>query len=117
MTEDTTASGWLSPKVLAAARSVDAVFATDGRGSVTQWSASAQRLWGWSRQEAVGLELADLYTADGVARHKDGHTFDAPTQITALTGSPRSGATRAFVRCGESACRASRRRGDPSEGP
>ncbi|MGO4748930.1 SpoIIE family protein phosphatase [Streptomyces sp. 2MCAF27] len=85
MTEDTTASGRLSPKVLAAARSVDAVLAADGRGAVTQWSAGAQALWGWSRQEAVGLELADLYTADGVARHKDGHTFDAPTQITALT--------------------------------
>ncbi|MGW2647145.1 SpoIIE family protein phosphatase [Streptomyces sp. NPDC001393] len=85
MTEDTTASGRLSPTVLAAARSVDAVLATDGRGAVTQWSAGAQALWGWSRQEALGLELADLYTADGVPRHKDGHTFDAPTQITALT--------------------------------
>ncbi|WNZ07378.1 PAS domain-containing protein [Streptomyces sp. 11x1] len=85
MTEDTTASGRLSPTVLAAARSVDAVLATDGRGAVTQWSAGAHALWGWSWQEAVGLELADLYTADGVPRHKDGHTFDAPTQITALT--------------------------------
>ena len=37
-----------------------AVIATDLDGLVTHWSAAAERLYGWSGDEAVGLPIVDL---------------------------------------------------------
>lgn len=55
-----------------------------------------------------------LGASDGAPWKKERRSVRAPG---VPGGSPRSGASWAFVRCGESACRASRRRGDPSEAP
>jgi diguanylate cyclase (GGDEF)-like protein/PAS domain S-box-containing protein len=38
----------------------DAVVSTDARGRVTQWNRAAERLFGWSRSEAMGQALAEL---------------------------------------------------------
>lgn len=38
----------------------DAVVAMDSNGRVTEWNPSAQRLLGWSSEEAMGMPLADL---------------------------------------------------------
>ena len=38
----------------------DAVVAMDSSGRVTEWNPSAQRLLGWSSQEAMGMNLAEL---------------------------------------------------------
>jgi PAS domain S-box-containing protein len=37
-----------------------AVIATDLEGVITHWSVGAQRLYGWSGEEAIGLPLVDL---------------------------------------------------------
>ena len=40
-----------------------AVIATDLDGVITHWNAGAQRLYGWSGTEAVGLQFLDLLVA------------------------------------------------------
>jgi PAS domain S-box-containing protein len=40
-----------------------AVIATDLDGVITHWSAGAQRLYGWSGEEAIGNPLLDLLVA------------------------------------------------------
>jgi PAS domain S-box-containing protein len=44
------------PKHLAALvrSSPDAIFATDRRGRVTAWNPGAERLYGWTAEEAIG---------------------------------------------------------------
>jgi PAS domain S-box-containing protein len=40
-----------------------AVIATDLDGVVTHWSAGAERLYGWTGEEAIGLPILDLLVA------------------------------------------------------
>jgi PAS domain S-box-containing protein len=40
-----------------------AVIATDLEGVITHWSATAQRLYGWSGDEAIGHPVLDLLVA------------------------------------------------------
>jgi len=42
-----------------------AVIATDLDGVITHWSAGAQRLYGWSGTETIGLPFLDLLVAPG----------------------------------------------------
>ena len=48
----------------------DAYIAADIDGRVTAWNAEAERLFGWSREEAIGLALQDLIIPE---RFHDGH--------------------------------------------
>lgn len=78
------ASGPFPPGLLAAARDMVAAAVTDSDGTVTDWSADARALWGWSSEEAVGLGLDDLFTAAGVPLHQDGRTLDTAAELRAL---------------------------------
>src|SRR4051794_21639381 len=42
----------------------DAILAKDARGVITDWNAAAQRLYGYSREEAVGQPVAMLIPPD-----------------------------------------------------
>ncbi|WP_262267781.1 sensor histidine kinase [Microvirga yunnanensis] len=79
-----------------------AVIATDLDGIVTYWNRCAERLYGWSAEEALGRDILELnipaeglpqaeeimdrlragqvWSGDIVLRHKDGHTF--PVHVT-----------------------------------
>jgi PAS domain S-box-containing protein len=76
-----------------------AIIATDMRGKVTHWNEHAERLYGWSREEALGRAITELTVGPGevaaaeeimealrtggtwegefVVRRKDGSTFPA----------------------------------------
>jgi PAS domain S-box-containing protein len=41
-----------------------AIFSTDGRGVVTTWNEGCQEVLGYSEEEFVGLDVAELYTAE-----------------------------------------------------
>ena len=43
----------------------EAVIAADRDGTITSWNPAAERLYGWSAEEAIGQRLADLLVADG----------------------------------------------------
>jgi PAS domain S-box-containing protein len=45
-----------------------AVIATDLDGVITHWSAGAERLYGWSGDEAIGRPVIDLLVAQGDRR-------------------------------------------------
>lgn len=79
-----------------------AVIATDLDGTVTYWNRGADRLYGWTAEEALGRNILELnipseglpqaeeimtclragrvWSGDIVLRHKDGHTF--PVHVT-----------------------------------
>jgi PAS domain S-box-containing protein len=79
-----------------------AVIATDLDGTVTYWNRCAERLYGWTTEEALGRSILELnipadglphaeeimdclragktWSGDIVLRHKDGHTF--PVHVT-----------------------------------
>jgi PAS domain S-box-containing protein len=83
-----------------------AVIATDLDGVITHWSSGAERLYGWSGEEAIGHPALDLLVAPGdrqtaVAniesvrrtggwegefeiRHKDGDTITCFVQSTVI---------------------------------
>ncbi len=42
-----------------------AVIATDMSGAVTHWSPSAERIYGWTREEAIGQPIVALTTEEG----------------------------------------------------
>jgi anti-anti-sigma factor len=46
----------------------EAVIATDLRGTVTAWNGAAQRLYGWSRAEAIGRPITELVVGPGDER-------------------------------------------------
>jgi PAS domain S-box-containing protein len=78
--------------------SPDAYLAVDAGGRVVDWSASAQALFGWDAQQAVGRSLTETIgpgaapatptpaTRDFalIARHRDGRTF--PVTLTVRPG-------------------------------
>jgi PAS domain S-box-containing protein len=81
--------------VLASAH--DAYIATDDHGSVLEWNFSAERLFGWSRAEAIGADLADLIVPEryrsahlaGIARVRGG---GLASRRLVLTACDRTGA-------------------------
>lgn len=102
----------------------DAVLAMDAGGMVTDWNPSAERLLGWTAQEAIGHRLSDLiiphehrlahesglrrYVTTGKstilntlvevrALHRDGHSFPAELSVWAI-GEGGSQGFGAFLR-------------------
>jgi PAS domain S-box-containing protein len=52
---------------------LDCVVAMDHRGNVLEWSPAAERTFGWTAEEAVGVEMAELIVPPGLrARHRNG---------------------------------------------
>ncbi len=52
---------------------LDAVVTMDDDGRVTSWNAEAVRIFGWTREEAIGHQLADLIIPEPVRpRHREG---------------------------------------------
>jgi len=49
---------------------LDAVLSIDEHGSVTEWNAQAETMFGWKRNEAVGQTLSELFIPE---RYRDGH--------------------------------------------
>lgn len=49
---------------------LDAVLSIDERGSVTEWNAQAEIMFGWKRDEAVGRTLSELFIPE---RYRDAH--------------------------------------------
>ncbi|MFC8432453.1 SpoIIE family protein phosphatase [Streptomyces sp. NPDC057253] len=84
MTEDAQGPGSLPPGPLAAARDLVAVAFAAADGRVTHWSAEARTLWGWPPEEALGLGLSDLFTAEAVSRHQGGRSPARAAEIRAL---------------------------------
>ena len=73
----------------------DAFVCMDASGHVVEWNASAQRLLGWTREEAVGSDLAELIVPpalrtahrNGVLRYLDGgeaRLVDRTIEVSAL---------------------------------
>lgn len=98
----------------------EAVVGMDASGLITDWNRAAQDTFGWSREEAIGRDLADtvmperyreahrnglerfLATGEGPvlntrieleALHKEGHEFPVELTITAL----RAGGSVSFI--------------------
>src|SRR6188768_2577916 len=90
---------------------LDAVITINARGVISGWNSQAERMFGWTRSEVMGRELAELviperaraehrkgllrYVESGVARvlnkriemsalHRDGHEFSVELAITAI---------------------------------
>jgi PAS domain S-box-containing protein len=82
---------------------LDAIVVNDDRGRITEFNPSAERIFGWSREQAIGRDLAELIIPDRlrhmhrddlvsgvpqfqgrrvevVALHADGHEF--PIELT-----------------------------------
>ena len=61
----------IAERVIAAASDAFISMGTDGR--VTAWNPAAERTFGWTADEAVGSELADLIIPEGLREvHRDG---------------------------------------------
>jgi PAS domain S-box-containing protein len=103
---------------------LDAVIVIEAEGLITEWNARAETMFGWTREEVVGSELAGLIvpedqrdahragirrflqTGDGPilgqrielsARRRDGTEFPAELTVTVLSGSDRP-TFSAFIR-------------------
>lgn len=79
MTEDLKTDYGL-PRVIRAARLLEeeiahgdsqAVIATDAAGSICYWNEGAQRLYGWSADEVLGLMVTDVTPAESVRASAD----------------------------------------------
>jgi len=73
----------------------DPFVAMDARGVITEWNRRAEAVFGWSRDEAIGRELAETIIPPGDRQpHRDGlrrvlsggerHVLDRRVQLTAL---------------------------------
>ena len=99
---------------LLAESAIDAVITADDAGRIVEWNPAAERLFGWSRDEACGLTLDDLVPPtdpDGpapwraiagrteriVARRRDGSGFEVEAAV-ALYEDEGHRFTTAFVR-------------------
>ncbi|MDF2446524.1 MAG: hypothetical protein K0S46_1760 [Moraxellaceae bacterium] len=88
----------------------DAYIATDARGVITEWNLAAEKVFGWTRDEAIGLSILDTvipassydnhverlrqfnntgesrvlkHVLELTARHRDGHAFPVEISLTA----------------------------------
>jgi diguanylate cyclase (GGDEF)-like protein/PAS domain S-box-containing protein len=73
----------------------DAFVSADSQGRVVDWSSQAERLFGWTREEAVGLEMAGLVVPEryreqhraglaSAAQSGDGPVMRRPLELPAL---------------------------------
>ena len=78
----------------------DAVISTDAHGHVTYLNRAAETLTGWSRQEAAGRALGDVFQiiSRGVLVRRDGQTFEIEDTATPIrdSGGHFTGAVIAF---------------------
>ncbi|MBG0826418.1 PAS domain S-box protein [Planomonospora sp. ID67723] len=80
-------------------RTPDAFVSIDGDGVVTAWNAAAERLFGWSSEEAVGRDVADLVIPDqfrathyqGLRRVRETGRSDKTGRRMELTARARDG--------------------------
>ncbi|MGC2776821.1 MAG: PAS domain S-box protein [Bradyrhizobium sp.] len=92
---------------------LDAFVQIDDRGSILNWNSQAEKIFGWSRAEIIGMDVLDLITVDGegeelraalgrilltgqastlgtgrrrevMVRRRDGREFRAELSVTAL---------------------------------
>jgi PAS domain S-box-containing protein len=103
---------------------LDAVIVIEAEGTVTEWNARAETMFGWTREQVVGSELAGLIIPEdqrdahraGIRRYletgegpildqrielsglrRDGSVFPAELTVTVLSGSPQP-TFSAFIR-------------------
>ncbi|MER6922178.1 SpoIIE family protein phosphatase [Streptomyces spiralis] len=63
----------------------EAIVVADSTGRVTHCSTGAPALWGYAPEDAIGIPLADLVTADATAvRHRDGRALDTRVRLFPL---------------------------------
>jgi PAS domain S-box-containing protein len=67
----------------------DAFVTLDRDGCITTWNAAAERLFGWSKQEAIGKKMRDLIIPP---EHRERHDM----RRMAMVGDPDSPATERF---------------------
>jgi PAS domain S-box-containing protein len=67
----------------------DAFVTLDRDGCITTWNAAAERLFGWSKQEAIGTKMRDLIIPP---EHRERHDM----RRMAMVGDPDSPATERF---------------------
>jgi PAS domain S-box-containing protein len=67
----------------------DAFLTLDRDGCITTWNAAAERLFGWSKEEAIGTKMRDLITPP---EHRERHDM----RRMAMVGDPASPATERF---------------------
>ena len=65
-----------------------AVIATDLDGVITHWSATAQRLYGWSGEEAIGLPILDFMVALGDRRLAEFRCKDGSLKLSHVRDTP-----------------------------
>ncbi len=69
--------------------SLDAVIAIDHRGMIIEWNPAAERFFGFSRDEAIGRELAELIVPDDLReRHRRGLQRYLDTGEARILGQP-----------------------------
>jgi len=65
----------------------DAVLSTDMSGKVTYLNAVAEKMTGWSRQEAIGLPLGEVFRiVDGTTRHRSPNPMELAVQENKTVG-------------------------------
>ncbi len=62
---------------------LDAIISMDSQGNVTEWNKQAEQIFGWSRQDAMGNELADLIIPPA---YREAHRQGMQRFLTSGTG-------------------------------
>jgi PAS domain S-box-containing protein len=57
-----------------------ALITLDHDGNIVSWNAGAERIYGWRRDEAVGLHVSILFSSEAQARGKPGQTLRAAAE-------------------------------------
>lgn len=69
--------------------SLDPVIALDHRGAVMEWNSAAERAFGYSREEVIGREMAELIVPDDLReRHRAGFRRHIETGESRILGRP-----------------------------
>ena len=58
-------------------RALDAVVGMDESGRVTAWNGSAEEIFGWSREEALGASMGDLIVPP---QYREAHARGLPQE-------------------------------------
>jgi len=64
LSESKRAEGQIAEQAALLDKAQDAILVRDMEGRVLFWNKGAERLYGWSREEAIGRHVCDLYYAD-----------------------------------------------------
>lgn len=70
--------------------SLDAVIVIDHRGTVIEWNSAAEEVFGFSREEAIGWEMAELIVPSDLREaHREGLRRYLQTGTSTVLGRPR----------------------------